>query len=255
MEYLSVEEAREKPGLRLVLTAGVPGPWGEAAKAVFHVKGIPYLPVRQDGGMENAALRAWTGRDNAPIAVPDDEPPRDGWADILALAERIAPEPALVPEALSLRAEMFGFTHLVAGPSGFAWERRQMLFAPMLALGENAPEPIRRMAAKYGTNEATTAAAAARVRALLEHWVTRLEAQRAAGSEYLVGDSLTAADLYAAAFAAMIEPLPEAQCPMGDGMRTAYHLTDPAVRVAGDGIILAHRERIYTRHLELPLDF
>ena len=35
MEYLSVEEAKNRSGLRLVLTRGVPGPWGEAAKAIF----------------------------------------------------------------------------------------------------------------------------------------------------------------------------------------------------------------------------
>ena len=40
--YLSVEAAIPLTGLRLVLTRGVPGPWGEAAKAILHVKQIPY---------------------------------------------------------------------------------------------------------------------------------------------------------------------------------------------------------------------
>ncbi len=30
-EYLDVAEARDLPGLRLALTVGVPGPWGEVA--------------------------------------------------------------------------------------------------------------------------------------------------------------------------------------------------------------------------------
>ncbi len=38
MKYLSVEEAIDMPGLRLVLTAGVPGPWGESAKAILAYK-------------------------------------------------------------------------------------------------------------------------------------------------------------------------------------------------------------------------
>ena len=42
MRYLSVEEGRKAPGLRLVLTQGVPGPWGESAKAIFKIKGLAY---------------------------------------------------------------------------------------------------------------------------------------------------------------------------------------------------------------------
>lgn len=45
MEYLEPEIARNRSGLRLVLTAGVPGPWGEAAKSIFSLKGIDFLPV------------------------------------------------------------------------------------------------------------------------------------------------------------------------------------------------------------------
>ena len=60
-------------GLRLVLTAGVPGPWGEAAKGVFHVKGVPFARVRQEAGAANQELVEWTGHDNAPVAVYDDE--------------------------------------------------------------------------------------------------------------------------------------------------------------------------------------
>ena len=41
-DYLEVADAIGKPGLRLVLTTGVPGPWGESAKGIFDVKGIPY---------------------------------------------------------------------------------------------------------------------------------------------------------------------------------------------------------------------
>ncbi len=50
MRYLSIEEGRKAPGLRLVLTQGVPGPWGEAAKAIFKVKGLAYRAVAQAGG-------------------------------------------------------------------------------------------------------------------------------------------------------------------------------------------------------------
>ena len=57
-EYLEVAEARDLPGLRLALTAGVPGPWGEAAKGVFYVKQIPCVKVRQLPGEPNEELKA-----------------------------------------------------------------------------------------------------------------------------------------------------------------------------------------------------
>ncbi|MEZ5501945.1 MAG: hypothetical protein R3E50_04550 [Halioglobus sp.] len=63
MNYISVADAINAPGLRLVLTAGVPGPWGEAAKAMLAYKQLAYTPVLQEGGGENAALREWTGPD------------------------------------------------------------------------------------------------------------------------------------------------------------------------------------------------
>ena len=96
-EYISVDEARKMSGLRLVLSPGVPGPWSEAAKGIFHVKGIAYVRVRQDGGQPNDTLREWTGYDNAPLAIYEDEPARGGWAEIVLLAERLAPTPRLLP--------------------------------------------------------------------------------------------------------------------------------------------------------------
>ena len=75
--------------MRLVLTEGVPGPWGESAKALFDLKGVPYHPVAQKGGAANEELVTWTGHRNAPIAILDDEPPRASWLEILFLAERL----------------------------------------------------------------------------------------------------------------------------------------------------------------------
>ncbi len=254
MEYIDPQQARDMPGLRLVLTAGVPGPWSEAAKAVFQVKGVDFVPVRQVGGQENAELRAWTGRDNAPIAIQGDEPPRDGWADILSLAERLAPKPGLVPEDLVLRAQMFGLAHLICGPGGFAWERRHQLFGPIMAMGPAGREAVGRMAGKYAWSEEASAAAPARVAAILRHLADQLSAQAERGSPWFVGDEMTAVDLYWATFCAMLEPLPEEQCPMPTMLRQGYLLDDPAIRSERDAILLDHRDRIY-REVLPPPDF
>ena len=45
-EYVSVEEAIAKPGLRMVVVGGIPSPWSEAAKGAFAVKGIDWVATR-----------------------------------------------------------------------------------------------------------------------------------------------------------------------------------------------------------------
>ena len=97
MKYLSAAEARNLPGLRLVLTAHMPGPWGEAAKALLSVRQVKYVPVAQAAMEANDDLYAWTGVRNAPVAVLDEEPPQTTWLDILLLAERLGSGTPLLP--------------------------------------------------------------------------------------------------------------------------------------------------------------
>ena len=261
-EYVDVERAKRLPGLRLVLTAGVPGPWGEAAKGLFDAKGVRYTRVRQVGGEPNPELVAWTGHANAPQALWEDEPARTGWNEIVELAERIAPAPALLPADPAERAEAVGLCALVAGPDGVGWLRRLMLFDEILGLPESAmpkDHPLRElvagMGARYGYSREAAASAAARCAALVELLAARLEAQRARGRRYLVGGALSAADVYWAAFAAMVEPLPAALCPMPDALRPQYAARDPRIRAAAERGLLAHRDFVYREHLVLPLDF
>ncbi|MBW2425732.1 MAG: hypothetical protein JRG86_15915 [Deltaproteobacteria bacterium] len=257
--YFEPEEALDLPGLRLVLTAGVPGPWGEAAKSIFHVKGIEYTRVRQRGGEPNEALLAWTGHANAPQAILDDEPARTGWAEILMLAERLAPSPALVPGDERERALAFGLAFEICGEDGLGWNRRLQLLQPLMSLPDDRGNPAlavgRRLGLRYGYSEAGAARANERVIAILRLLSEQLESQRAAGSEYLVGSALSAVDLYWSTFAAMIRPLPPESCPMPESLRMQYGSLTPEIEAALDPALLAHRDRIYERHLELPLDF
>jgi glutathione S-transferase len=251
--WVDAEAARRRPGLRLVLTRGVPGPWGEAAKALFHVKGVPFARVAQVPGGDNDALRAWTGRDDAPVAVWNDEPPRHGWMEIALLAERIAPAPALIPDGVEERALVFGLGRELCGELGLGWCRRLML---VHALKRAAPDlPIARyLGDRYGYDAAVAEAAPARVAAILGAFARQLAAQRARGRRHLVGDALTALDLWWAAFAALLEPLQAGLCPMPEGLRASYVVRDPVVRAALDPALLAHRDAIYREHLELPVD-
>ncbi|HZR81042.1 MAG TPA: glutathione S-transferase C-terminal domain-containing protein [Candidatus Binatia bacterium] len=256
--YVDVEEARRLPGLRLVLTEGVPGPWSEAAKAVFHVKGIAFVRVRQEGGGENRALLEWTGQTSAPVAAWNDEPPRTTSLEILHLAERLAPEPRLLPEASEERALVLGTCLEIIGELGLGWCRRLLMFHAIVARtpeGQEPPEAILRMCRKYGYSREAVDAAQKRVIAILAMLARRLERQEAEGRRFLFGSTLGAADLYWATFAALLVPLPHDLCPMPDFLRWMYTSTDPAVAAALDPRLLAHRDRIYRDHLQLPLDF
>ena len=252
-EYVDVERARALPGLRLALTTGVPGPWGEAAKGVFHAKGIPFVRVAQSAGADNDALFAWTGHRNAPIAVYENEPPRTTWAEILFLAERLRPEPALIPADAEERVLCFGIAQDLMGENGFGWCRRVMLLRLSMGDSETVPEAMRpvigRLVAQYGYSRAAADAAPARVAQILEHLSRRL----AMGKGYLVGDRLSAADIYWAAMAALVAPLPAEVCSMPEMMRGVYANTGPVVANALDPALLEHRDRIYREHMEFPL--
>jgi len=260
VDYLSIEDARQREGdLFLVLTAGVPGPWSQAAKELFRVKGIEYAPVAQEGGGENSELREWTGRDNAPIVVFGDDPPRTGWAEILHFAERLAPDPTLVPADSDERVLMLGLCHEICGEDGFGWNRRLMLLDQVLSIPELADspalQPARRLADRYGYGPAAAAAASGRVGDILRVLSERLHAQRGRGSGFFIGDSLTALDIYWAVFAALLSPLPHTQCPMPKFLRGQYELAEGGPRDSADPILLEHRDAIYRDFLKLPLDF
>ena len=257
MEYVDIAKAREMEGLRLVLTAGVPGPWGEAAKAILHVKGIEYVPVRQTAGEENAELQVWTGQSSAPVAVWNDEPPYTTSRAILWLAERLAPGLPLVPDDPELRVVCLGVCDEIHGENGLGWCRRLAMFEPMLsAMGEVSRDaPLGFMAWKYGYSADAAERANARILAIVTALGERLRRQQDAGREYLVGNGLTAADLYWAAFAAMLSPMPPEWCPMSDGMRDMYTLREGAVLDALPQALLAHRDLVYERHLPLPMTF
>jgi glutathione S-transferase len=252
--YLSVEQAIPMRGLRLVLTRGVPGPWGEAAKAILHVKKIPYVKVAQVAGENDDALIRWTGAANAPTAMYDDERPRSERHALLFLAERLAPDPPLLPSALEQRALCLGLANEVAGELGFGWCRRLMLLQVSDATPPAVREMLEALNARYASPDYPPPRAAQRCAEIMRAFAERLHAQRARGSDYLLGDALTVADLTWATFAVMLKPLPEAKCPMNPGQRAMYTVRDPVLTAALDPILLEHRDRIYDRHLELPVD-
>jgi len=251
-EYIGVDDAIARRGLRMVVVGGVPSPWGEAAKGILHVKRIEWAAVRL--AYDSEPLKRWAGQRSGPIAIYDNEAPRARWDEILLLAERLAPTPALLPADPAPRALVLELSGGLCGENGLGWWRRLQLVHAGLNGASGFAEPVARyLGKKYGYTPEAGAAAGARVTEMLGALVARLSAQRAAGKRYLVGDSLTAADIYCATFAAMFRPLPSAQCAMDASTRAAFESCDAGTLRALDPVLFEHRDAMYRNHLELPL--
>lgn len=252
MEYKTVAEARAMPGLRLALSAGTCGPWGEAAKAVFKLRNVPFVPVRQHIMQANEELVEWTTFRNAPVAVYNDEPGVAGWIEILNLAERLGSGPSLLPEDEVDRMMALGISTEICSPGGFGWERRLSMMNP------DRPPPAAGndfMSKAYGIRPGVAESAAKRVIAILGGLSRQLHAQKAKGSPYFVGDRISAPDVHWACFSQLVGPLPEELCPMGPDMRQVYSYITPEIAEAVDPILMQHRDLIWEKHIGLPLDF
>jgi glutathione S-transferase len=249
--YVAPDEAITADGLRMVVVGGVPSPWGESAKGIFHVKGLDWLAVRLE--YKNEAFTRWAGQLSAPVAIYQQEQPRDGWASILMLAERLAPTPPLLPADPEERAWVLGLSHEILGENGLAWTRRlQLVHAGLAERGGFPGRVAAYLGKKYGYSPAHNEQYSQRVAALLSMLAKRLRSQAASGG-YLSGSTLTAADIYSATVMALFSPLPAAVCEMQPPTRAAFETLDEPTAAALDPILLEHRDRMYQRHLALPL--
>ncbi len=254
ISYVDLETAKKAEGLRLVLLKGVPSPWSQAAKAIVEIKGIEAL-----GLWTNAADRAvlsWTGVPNAPVALYAKEPPRSGWADILALAERLQPDRALVPQDVERRIRMFGLCHELMGQQGLLWSFRLMAVNASLetegARGFSV-SVARYLGERYGYSPGCAAHARERAISGLRVLAEQLGRGLETGGPYYFGAELTALDIYSAAAMDTIAPLPPEQCPMHPRAREAFESRRDELRDALPETLVAHRDTMHRLHMPLPI--
>ncbi|MEM9421493.1 MAG: hypothetical protein AAF986_03150 [Pseudomonadota bacterium] len=251
--YVSVEEGAAAPGLRMVVVSGVPSPWGEAAKGIFHVKGLDWKAVRL--AYDDPDLATWTRQDlSGPIAFYNDEPPRSGWSDIIHLAERLAPSPSLLPSDAGERALTFGLCHELVGEGGLLWTRRLQLVEWGLAGKKGFSPPVSQyLGGKYGYQEGSSKQYANRTLSLLSLFAGRLIQQKKAGHRFYMGAEISALDIYSAAGMALFCPLDEEKCAFKPGLREAFSTLDEKTANGLDPILIEHRDMMYSEFLETPL--
>ena len=249
--FVSITEARTADGLRMACLRRIPSPWQEAAKGIFHVKGLDCLYAAQAESDVDNAIADWAGDSSIPVVAYQKEKLRTGWVEILLLAERLAPEPALIPRDARQRALMFGLSHEICGEMGIGWCMRLMMLRAGMDHSDDTSIPSEAaafLAGKYGFNPTDVANAEDRVVVVLGMLDEQLGAE-----DYFLDGKLTALDIYWATMANLLTPLDEEQLPMSSYMRNVYATRNERVLKALTPRLREHQKRVYTQHLELPV--
>ena len=257
LTFVDLEEARAARGARMLAASALPSPWTEGAKGIFHVKQLPLRCVRFRRG--DAAQAAWSGARNVPAVLFDDEPGRTGWAEILSLAERLGGAVPLVPAEPAARVRLFGLAHELAGEDGLGWNARLIMIHGSLASDGARSFPLavaRYLAAQYGYAPERFEPARRRVADTLALFDRLLADSRAARHGYLLGERLTALDIYLATFLTPLVGVTVEECPaMAPQVRPAFEYLGGIVGAGADlpSALVEHRLKIYREHLRWPI--
>ena len=227
--------------------------FAEAPKNICYVKGVPLIRVLHPrmgvddttGEDLQAKLFELTAQTSLPTMLHDDERPRNVWIEQLALAERIgaAGTPKLIPDNFERRVEVFGLCAIVLAEDGLVWNMRILIDSP---LGR-----------KYGFSDQASADAPQKIAEVINLLDRRLEAQNQRGSNYLVGDALTAADIYWATLSMSLLPPPTEIMPLtrqNQNMMKYFKANSrvPEIAAALTKRIEGHQRYILTTYCETP---
>ncbi len=252
--FISLEDAAAMAtGTRITFIPGLPALYAEALKNLCYVKQIPVIRAlhpmmgidKATGEDRQARLYALTSQTSLPTMFHDQERPRNVWIEQLGLAERIggAASPQLVPADYALQVEMYGLCAVILGEDGFVWNLRILNDGP---LGR-----------KYGYSDAASAAAPGKVAAVLRMLGQRLAQQAERGSPYLVGDALTAADIYWATMVMGVLPMPPELMPRTRENQAMLQFFEangqrPEIAEALSPRIMEHQHYILNTYCETP---
>ena len=138
---------------------------------------------------------------------------------------------------------MLGLCAIVLGEDGLVWNMRLLNDGPL--------------ARKYGYSEAASAAAPGKMGEVVGLIDARLEAQEQRGSQYIVGDSVTAIDVYWATFSICVMPTPREIMPLTRQNKAMMRFFEsnaqiPEIAAALSDRIRDHQRYILTTYCETP---
>ena len=252
--FISLDEAAALgEGTRITFVPGVQALYAEALKNICFVKNIPVIRAlhpmmgvdKETGEDRQRRLFELTSQTSLPTMFYNDERPRNVWIEQLALAERIggADSPALIPADFEQRAQMLGLCAVVLGEDGLVWNMRIMNDGP---LGR-----------KYGYSDEASAAAPGKVAEVIALLDRQLHKQAERGSKYLIGDAVTAADVYWATMSMCVTDTPPEIMPatqQNQGMLKFFAANSkvPAIAEVLTSRVHEHQHYILTTYCETP---
>ena len=251
--FISLNEAAEMTeGTRITFMPGVQALYAEALKNICFAKQIPVIRAlhppmgidKETGQDRQARLYELTRQTGLPTMFYEQERPRNVWTEQLALAERIGSSSRmLIPADFDYRVTMFGLCAVVLAEDGLVWNMR--------ILNDGA------LSRKYGYSKAASDAAPEKIVQIIKVFDTHLSQQSERGSRYLVGDTLSAADIYWATMSMSITATPPEIMPVtkqNQGMLKYFAANSkrPEIAEVLSDRILDHQRYILTTYCETP---
>ena len=253
-EFISLEEAAKMTeGTRITFVPGIQAIYAEALKNICYVKKIkvirvlhPFMGIDKKTGKDRQArLYELTSQKSLPTMFHDEERPRNVWIEQLALAEEIGSSDStnLIPDNFQERADMFGLCAIVLGEDGLVWNMRILSDSPL--------------ARKYGYSDAASSKAPSKMAEIIRLIDLQLKKQEEKGSKYLIGDKISAVDIYWSTISmtilpASLEIMPKTK--QNEGMLFFFEANSkiPEIKEVLSDRILSHRDYILKTYCETP---
>ena len=253
-EFISIEEAAKMTeGTRITFIPGIQAIYAEALKNICFVKKIkiirvlhPFMGIDKKTGKDRQArLYELTSQTSLPTMLHDEERPRNVWIEQLALAEEIGSPDSfnLIPDNFQERADMFGLCAIVLGEDGLVWNMRILSDSPL--------------ARKYGYSDDSSSKAPSKMAEIIKLIDLQLKKQEEKGSKYLIGDKISAVDIYWSTISmtilpASLEIMPKTK--QNEGMLFFFEANSkiPEIKEVLSDRILSHRDYILKTYCETP---
>jgi glutathione S-transferase len=223
--------------IKLISMSG--SPWSERVRWAFAFKKLPYEKQNYEAGVDEAAVKKLTGQAMVPVLIADGKVIPDSSA-ILDWLEETKPEPALLPRSAKDRAIATLWDEVALNALGP--HCRVMLVGRLLRIDD--PE-AQKWGKYYGEKYGYSPFEEQQSRLTVTRILTSLK-ETLSGSDYLVGDTFTRADITTAAMLGLLKPAPEEYIFLTPGERFV-HLDELGKDPTFTGVF-AWRDRMYKMH-------
>jgi glutathione S-transferase len=129
-----------------------------------------------------------------------------------------------------------------------------MLFRPAMEM-DPLPPGMQLMAERYRYDFDEADRAEERTAGILSALTKQLASQKSKGSDYFVGDSVSALDVYFVAFMNLVKPYGDDIVPIPADYRPGFEGIGPFIEAALDDSLIAHRDFIFDKYFRSPMEY